>query len=73
MAETWNVYTTRGYAIPFNHDQIPVPVYEAPIFAEAKLVQWKWLRYMVRAACSYDGCSQVSAEEVAKIHGEGSM
>ena len=39
----------------------------------AKLVQWKWPRYMVRAACSYDGCSQVSAVEVAKIHGEGSM
>ena len=37
----------------------------------AKLVQCKWPRYMVRAACNYDGCSQVSAVQVAKIHGEG--
>ena len=27
----------------------------------AKLVQCKWPRYMVRAACNYDGCSQVRA------------
>ena len=39
----------------------------------AKLVQCKWPRYMVRAACNYDGCSQVSAVQVAKLQGEGSM
>ena len=25
----------------------------------AKLVQCKWPRYMVRAACNYDGCSKL--------------
>lgn len=30
-------------AIQFlNHDQIPVTVFDAPLFALAKLVQWKW-------------------------------